>query len=181
LIAREATDTAPAIDDAQALIEGIAARLEVTPEAVLPAYEDPWHFLEKERKLPEGVNAGDPRLDDPMERDRLARVFERGLARPTGYVLPVQMAQSRDSGRHWVSEIWSTRSSHLFLIPGDSPVGFRLPTAALTHIEPGLRAVARGAVVGRNIWGEVDMVRAARAYSAVIHDGVSAEQAVAGA
>jgi len=52
---------------------------------------------------------------------------------------------------------------------------------ALTQIEAGMRAGARGAVVGRNIWGESDMVRAARAYSAVIHDGVSAEQAVASA
>ncbi len=52
---------------------------------------------------------------------------------------------------------------------------------ALTQIEAGMRARARGAVVGRNIWGEADMVRAARAYSAVIHDGVSAEQAVASA
>lgn len=50
---------------------------------------------------------------------------------------------------------------------------------ALEHIEAGMRAGARGAVVGRNIWGEADMVRAARAYSAVIHDGVSAELAVA--
>lgn len=37
---------------------------------------------------------------------------------------------------------------------------------------------ARGAVVGRNIWGEADMVKAARAYAAVIHDGLDADQAI---
>ena len=136
LIARETADNAPAIDDAHRMIEGIAKRLEVTPEAVTPAYEDPWHFLEKERQLPEGVNAGDPRIDDPMERDRLARVFERGLSKPTGYILPVQVWNARAGGRRWISEIWKTRSDHLFLIPGDSPVGFRLPIGSLPHIDP---------------------------------------------
>ena len=136
LIARETADSAPTIDHARALIEGVARRIEVTPDAVSPAYEDPWHFLEKERKLPEDVEAGDPRIDDPMERDRLARVFERGLSKPTGYVLPVQIWQARDGGRRWVSEKWATRSKHLFLIPGDSPVGFRLPLGSLPHIDP---------------------------------------------
>lgn len=50
---------------------------------------------------------------------------------------------------------------------------------ALGQIHAGMRAGARGAVVGRNIWGESDMVRAARAYGAVIHDGLDPAQAIA--
>ena len=45
----------------------------------------------------------------------------------------------------------------------------------------GLRAGARGAVVGRNIWGEDNLEHAARAYAAVLHDGLSPNEAVAGA
>lgn len=50
---------------------------------------------------------------------------------------------------------------------------------ALTQIHAGMRAGARGAVVGRNIWGEADMEHAARAYAAVIHDGLDADKAIA--
>jgi class I fructose-bisphosphate aldolase len=51
--------------------------------------------------------------------------------------------------------------------------------AALAHIHAGMRAGARGAVVGRNIWGEADMEHAARTYAAVIHDGLDADEALA--
>lgn len=50
---------------------------------------------------------------------------------------------------------------------------------ALAQVHAGMRAGARGAVVGRNIWGEPDMERAARAYAAVIHDDLDADQALA--
>ncbi len=50
---------------------------------------------------------------------------------------------------------------------------------ALAQMHAGMRAGARGAVVGRNIWGESDMERAARAYAAVIHDGVDADESLA--
>ena len=45
----------------------------------------------------------------------------------------------------------------------------------------GLRSGARGAVVGRNIWGEDNLEHAARAYAAVLHGGISPNEAVTGA
>lgn len=50
---------------------------------------------------------------------------------------------------------------------------------ALTYIADGLRAGAVGAVVGRNLWGHGDPVIAAAAFKAVIHDGLTAAQAMA--
>ena len=136
LIAWETADHAPDVATAAAFMRGIAERLEVEPEAALPAYEDPWHFMEKERRLPENLDPSDSKLDDPLERDRLARVFERGLSKPAGYVLPLQRWNAKEGARRWYSERWSTRSKHLFLVPGDSPLGLRLPLPSLPYIPP---------------------------------------------
>ncbi len=129
LIAKEDKDYGVTADTAREFLQGVANRLEVDRLAVTPAYEDPWHFISQERKLPENLDPATNRLDDPMARMRLARVFERGLGKPAGYVLPVQRWNAKAAGdpRRWVSEPWTTRSGRLFLLPGDSPLGFRLP------------------------------------------------------
>jgi len=136
LVAEEEQDHSVGDADARRFAEGIARRVEVDPSAALPAYEDPWHFMGQERRLPENLDPETNQLDDPMARARLAKVFERGLGQPTGYVLPLQLWQARGGGRRWVSEPWTTRTGRLFLIPGDSPVGFRLPIGTLPHLAP---------------------------------------------
>ncbi|MGQ0503326.1 MAG: transglutaminase family protein [Panacagrimonas sp.] len=114
-------------DSARALARAIAERLEVNPDNVVPGYEDAFYYLHRERRLPDNVTAELSKLKDPEERARLTRVFSRGLDTPKGYALPVQRWQSRA----WMSERWSFRGGRMFLIPGDSPVGFRLPLEAL--------------------------------------------------
>src|SRR5207253_5706264 len=76
-------------------------------------------------------------LDDPEERRRLARVLDRGLGREVGFVLPLRRAKASNKaeGRPWQSERWRFRREHLFLVPGDSPVGLRLPLRSLPKIE----------------------------------------------
>jgi uncharacterized protein (DUF2126 family)/transglutaminase-like putative cysteine protease len=135
-VANENEDYAPTVEQAQALLTGVATRLDTSPDSISEVYEDPWHFIEQERKLPENLDAATNELDDPMARERLARVFERGLGKPVGYVLPLQRWNAADGKRRWRSEPWSTRSGKLFLVPGDSPVGFRLPLPSLPHIVP---------------------------------------------
>jgi len=136
LIAREGVDYAPTAAQAEALTKAIARRLGVTEAAVLPAYEDPVKFVDRESKLPENVDPFDSKLDDPEERARLTRVFDRGLGNPVGYVLPVQAWQTRDGGRRWMTEVWTFRRGRVLLVPGDSPAGFRLPLGALPWIPP---------------------------------------------
>ena len=136
LIAREGVDYAPTAAQAEALTRAIARRLGVTEAAALPAYEDPAKFLDRESKLPENVDPFDSKLEDPEERSRLARVFDRGLGNPVGYILPIQAWQARDGGRHWMTEVWTFRRGRVLLVPGDSPVGFRLPLGALPWIPP---------------------------------------------
>ena len=71
----------------------------------------------------------DNKLDDPLERENLRKVFERGLGKPTGYVLPIKRAG--EWGPEWQSGLWVLRAPHLYLLPGDSPVGLRLPLETL--------------------------------------------------
>jgi uncharacterized protein (DUF2126 family)/transglutaminase-like putative cysteine protease len=135
-VASEEPEAQASPANAEKLLRAVASRVGVDEDCVALAYEDPWHFLHEERKLPEELDPGDNRLEDPMARARLARVFERGLDQPVGFVLPLQRWNARDGSRRWRSEPWSTRAKKLFLLPGDSPVGYRLPLPSLPYLEP---------------------------------------------
>ena len=135
-IAPEHTNHNPTVEDARLLTEAVAAKLGLDPSYATPAFEDFWHHVGKERALPDNVAPTDPKLDDKEERARIARVFERGLAQPVGYVLPVE--RSLQGG--WLSEHWKTRSGRIQLIPGDSAMGLRLPLNSLPHIPPSARS-----------------------------------------
>ena len=136
LIAEEGAETEAGPVEAERLLKGIATELGVEPEMVTPAYEDPAQWIVKEGDLPVNVTPQDSKLEDPEERHRIARVFERGLTTPSGYVLPVQRWQSRAEGHRWRSEKWKLRRGFLYLNPGDSPVGFRLPLPKLPYVPP---------------------------------------------
>jgi len=124
------------IEDAEEFTVALARALIIDPDCAVPAYEDPFPYLAREQSLPENVDPFDSKLEDPEERARLARVFERGLGNPVGWVLPVQRWNARDGRPRWVSERWRLRRGRLFLVPGDSPVGFRLPLGALPWLPP---------------------------------------------
>ena len=135
LIAREVAPANPAAPAAEALIKGVADRLGVGAKHAIPAYEDAALWMVKEGQLPENVDPLDTKLDDPEERARFLRVFERGLATPTGYVLPIQRWNTR-AGYGWISEVWKLRRQRLYLTPGDSPLGLRLPLNSLPWLPP---------------------------------------------
>lgn len=136
LIARGGEKRAIEPDEAAAFAAGVAERLGVGGDFVLPAFEDPAHWVLKEADLPVNLEPGDARLTDAEERARMARVFNRGLDNPAGFVLPVQRWNAAAEGRRWRSERWPLRRNHLFLMPGDSPVGLRLPIASLPWVPP---------------------------------------------
>jgi uncharacterized protein (DUF2126 family)/transglutaminase-like putative cysteine protease len=119
--------------DAERFTELLSQRLEVDAGYAVPAFEDPIHFLRREGQLPVNVDPSDSRLADPEERLRLRRVFERGLDQPVGYVLPLQRGW-RGPDRAWESGLWMLRGKHLVLIPGDSPIGLRLPMTSLPWV-----------------------------------------------
>ncbi len=128
--------TPASTEQARELLGAIASGLGLSQDYVAPAYEDPAEWIVKEGNLPDNVTPENSRLKDPEERLRLARVFSRGLTEPSGYVLPVQRWQARADDARWRSEKWRTRRGALYLVPGDSPVGYRLPLGSLPYVPP---------------------------------------------
>jgi uncharacterized protein (DUF2126 family)/transglutaminase-like putative cysteine protease len=133
LVADEMRRYPEAAANAPRLLQEVARRLGVSAEHVFAAYEDVFHYLLRERKLPVNVDPLNSQLADPLERARLARVFGGELGDPIGYVLPI--ARSPD-GAAWHSGRWFLRSERCHLIPGDSPVGYRLPLDSLPAVSP---------------------------------------------
>ena len=133
LIADVDRDYGLGLSAAARFVEHLSSVLGVTAQFIRPAYEDVAHYILKEARLPINVDPRDPKLKDPEERARMARVFERGIEKPVGLVLPLQR-QWWQSRPRWVSGPWPTRSERLFLLPGDSPIGLRLPLDALPAV-----------------------------------------------
>lgn len=117
-------------EQANEFIALLAKNLGVDPANSLPGYEDVLHYLLQEGNLPENLSPDDNKLSDPLERKRMRKLFEQGLGKVVGYCLPLGYVKNR-----WASGIWSFRREHMFLLPGDSPMGLRLPLASLTYVK----------------------------------------------
>ena len=130
LIADESKNYGYTDVESMRFLEALSHRLEVDPRRILPAYEDAFYYLWKERRLPMNVDPLQSNLKDKAERERLAQVFEEGLDQVKGHVLPI-----RKAGGQWMGGAWFFRPETLFLIPGDSPIGFRLPIDSIPWVK----------------------------------------------
>jgi len=132
--------------DAQAFLSALTVRLGLDPKYLVAGFEDTWYYLWRERRLPINVDPFDSRLDDELERARLRRVFEQGLDTPVGYLLPLRKEWFKDKpgeaaaqaamGPKWITGPWRVRDERLYLYPGDSPMGYRLPLDSLPWAAP---------------------------------------------
>ena len=113
--------------DAKVFIETLADCLGVGKRYIREGYEDILYYLHKEQQLPVNVDPTDPRLDDPEARARMVNIFRNGLGAITSFVLPLQHGS-------WKSGPWPFRGGHMFLLPGDSPAGLRLPLESLPWV-----------------------------------------------
>ena len=109
----------------------LATALGVPDSTCRRGFEDVWYYLWRERRLPVNVDPFDAKLDDELERERLRRVFTTGLEAVVGYALPLARASGE---RAWRTGPWHLRGGRMYLMPGDSPMGYRLPLESLPWV-----------------------------------------------
>ena len=137
LFADEREPHAYTADDSRRFIQTLSRKLGLTDRFIEPGYEDTWYYLWRERRLPVNVDPFESRLDDEMERIRLRRVFSQGLDTVVGYVLPLQCNPPVGpalAGPLWTTGPWFFRDERMYLFPGDSPMGYRLPLDSLPWV-----------------------------------------------
>lgn len=110
-------------EQAERFLKRVAERLGMTGDYVFPAFEDVYYYLWRERRLPGNVDPFDSRVDDPLERERLMKVFTQGLSHTVGHVLPIM----KNTRNEWQTGPWFLRAERCYLFPGDSAMGYRLP------------------------------------------------------
>jgi transglutaminase-like putative cysteine protease len=132
LLAEPDSEGSAGVEDAHRFAEALATQLGVVPAHATPAYEDVFYYMWREGTLPEEVDALAADLKDPLERQYLAKLLDRGMGEPTGYVLPLRWHLVR---KRWESSAWEMRRKHVFLVPGGSAMGLRLPLDSLPEPE----------------------------------------------
>jgi uncharacterized protein (DUF2126 family)/transglutaminase-like putative cysteine protease len=122
-------------EDAKRFTHTLARKLGITQEFIQPAYEDVWYYMWRERRLPVNVDPFNSRLEDEMERVRLRRVFTQKLDSVVGYLLPLKPIDEKLAiAPVWTSGQWFLRDERMYLMPGDSPMGLRLPLDSLPWV-----------------------------------------------
>ncbi|WP_109829441.1 transglutaminase family protein [Reichenbachiella versicolor] len=119
-------------EQTEVFMKTLAQKLNLDQENIQPAYEDPFYFAWEERRVPVNIDPYEKDLKSALERQRLAELLQQGLGNPIGYAIPIQWDFDQTN---WQSCKWEFRSGHLFLTPGNSPLGLRLPLDSIQHID----------------------------------------------
>jgi uncharacterized protein (DUF2126 family)/transglutaminase-like putative cysteine protease len=133
LIADERVNAGHGPAEAEAFARRFAENAGLSTRHLMPGYEDVYYYLWRERRLPVNVDPLKSNLDDAEERRRLTRIFGQGLKKIVGYALPLRPAP----GGGWQTGPWFLRDDTMWLIPGDSPMGYRLPLDSQAWVAKG--------------------------------------------
>jgi uncharacterized protein (DUF2126 family) len=128
LLAASGRDYGHTSDTARRFAEALARHLGLAARYVQPAFEDALHYLAREAELPANLDPANIDLKQDRERRELADKLARGLDEPVGYALPINWDWS---SQRWHSAPWEFRRDRLYLVPGTSPMGLRLPLGSL--------------------------------------------------
>lgn len=126
------------LESAEQFVNALSDNLGLRNNYVIPAYEDALYYMWQEQNMPANIDPLKADLDSDLERKRIAQLLQRGLTKATGYVLPLAWDYYESD---WRSSPWPMRREQLVLIPGDSPLGYRLPLDSLPAVAEDEREV----------------------------------------
>ena len=134
LLAEPHKDYGLGAQDAERFMQNLVKRLRLSSDQIVPAYEDALFFLWTEERLPVNIDPLDFDFKEASERHRLAQLMQdETLGEPIGYALPLRWNPVSDT---WESCSWRFRGGRMFLTPGDSPIGLRLPLESIQWVPP---------------------------------------------
>ena len=118
-------------DAAGVFLSALAEKLGIATDYILPAYEDADYYDWRDKTLPLSENLKEK---DEFEKSEIARLkaLKQKLKQATGFVLPLHFSYKR---KGWISNRWRFKGDRLTLVPGDSPVGLRLPLNSLPFVK----------------------------------------------
>lgn len=122
--------------DAENLLKAVCEQLKLPKENIQPAYEDVYYYLWQEDNLPINIDPLRVNLNDALERRTLSALLKKGMNNPVGFILPLEWNFELQA---WTSCAWQFRQKRIYLIPGNSPMGLRLPLDALPYMVPAQR------------------------------------------
>ncbi len=128
LIAHENIEKKFTNKDAVNFAKELTRHLGLSESNLSTAYEDIFYFLWSEGRLPANIDPLKTNLTDDIERRKLAQLLDVGLNTQAGFVLPLKW--NYEYGK-WQSCKWILKRNTLFLTPGNSPIGLRLPLDSL--------------------------------------------------
>ena len=131
LLARDGIDYGFGPAEARRFSEHLVKALGLATRHLVPAYEDSLYYLWKDGGQPVNVDLLGTNLKNPDERRRLVELLAGDPGQPVGFALPLRYDKIEGS---WQSCLWTFRRGQMFLLPGDSPMGLRLPLDALPWV-----------------------------------------------
>ncbi|MGL4564721.1 MAG: transglutaminase family protein, partial [Halioglobus sp.] len=137
LLARVDKDYSHDIDTAARFGQHLCDLLQLPRKCCQAAYEDGLYYLLQEQNLPKNLDLLAQKLKGSLDRRRLARLIERGFTVPTGFVIPLRRSTGwplAEEGKNWHTSLWPMKRERITLLPGDSPMGLRLPLNDLPEL-----------------------------------------------
>ena len=108
--------------DAHKFMTVLASYLGLSTTYVQSAYEDKAYYEWEKSNLPDNFDEEDE--DVSMARKTLVNLLADGIEKIAGYILPIKRNHET---RSWESCKWNFRRDKLYLVPGNSELGYRLP------------------------------------------------------
>tara|TARA_R110002110_G_scaffold383245_2_gene594574 strand:- start:5369 stop:8701 length:3333 start_codon:yes stop_codon:yes gene_type:complete len=145
---QEVNKTQFALSDAENLINEISSHLGVHNKYIQPVFEDvPYHVWKKQFHQSHAESLGVSTFE-LTEANDTNKVLENEKMLPVGYVLPLNYGARKN---RWISCAWEFNSEQLFLNPGSSPLGLRLPINQLPY-----QALAKEEIIAQRPYSEMN-------------------------